>query len=158
MDNGKISDKLKFYTTQEVADLLKMNVQVISRKLQRGNLTGYKIGKDWRVSERDLLEWIHSHSNQNRLDPKRKILETFFKKGKLVSIPAQRKKRRVILEHLLQEFELGRVYSEKEINEHILAYHDDFCTIRREFIMEGMMTRTSGKYQRNSSYKIRDYY
>ena len=39
----------KFFTTNEIAEMLKMNVQVIARKLKYGELPGYKIGKDWRV-------------------------------------------------------------------------------------------------------------
>ena len=152
MDNKSLPDELKFYTTQEVADIMKMNVQVISRKLQKGDLTGYKIGKDWRISEKDLVEWVARHSNQRLIDPRNKIIDSFFKAGKLKSIPSQRKKRTIILEHLLQDFELGRVYDEKEVNEVIRKYHEDVCTIRREFIMEKMMTRKDGKYQRNSSY------
>ncbi len=152
MDDTKLPNDLRFYTTQEVADILKMNVQVISRKLQKGDLIGYKIGKDWRISEKDLIEWIAKHSNQRLNDPRNKIIDSFFRKGKLRSIPSQRKKRTIILEHILNDFELGRVYAEKEVNEIIRRYHDDVCTIRREFIMEKMMTRKDGKYQRNSSY------
>ena len=33
---------LKFYCTSEIAEMLKMNVQVIARKLQYGELVGYK--------------------------------------------------------------------------------------------------------------------
>jgi excisionase family DNA binding protein len=55
----------KFYTTNEIAELLKMNVQVIARKLQCGEITGYKIGKDWRVKDSDLMEWLEKHSNRN---------------------------------------------------------------------------------------------
>lgn len=152
MDNNTLPDDLTFYTTQEVADILKMNVQVISRKLQKGDLLGYKIGKDWRISEADLKSWIARHSNRRIIDPKTKIIDSFFKNGKLTAIPSQLKKRRVVLEHILENFEMGRVYPEKEVNEVIMQFHEDFCTIRREFIMEKMMTRKNGKYQRNSSY------
>ena len=56
----EIDDKpgLKFYSTAEIAELLKMNVQVIARKLKYGGLIGYKIGKDWRVKESDFLAWL----------------------------------------------------------------------------------------------------
>ena len=38
-------EELKFYTSAEVADILKMNPQVIARKLQGGEMEGYKIGR-----------------------------------------------------------------------------------------------------------------
>ena len=36
----------------------------------------------------------------------------------------------------------------KEVNEIILRYHEDFCTIRREMIAFGMMTRDHEIYKR----------
>lgn len=72
---------IKFYTTAEVAEMLKMNVQVIARKLQRGELHGYKIGKDWRVAEKDLWAWLDKHSNRKRLSPAEKVINNFLKTG-----------------------------------------------------------------------------
>jgi len=149
---------LKFYTTQEVADILKMNVQVIARKLQQGNIPGYKIGKDWRIAEKDLLQWIEKFSNQKKRTLSEKVLGSFIKGGRVLSLPAQRKKKRYILEYILKQFEPGVVYKEDEINRVIMQYYDDFCTVRREFIMEKMMTRSGGKYMRNTSYKFQPDY
>jgi len=148
------SDKtqLKFYTTNEVAELLKMNVQVISRKLKYGELPGYKIGKDWRIKESDLLEWLNKHSNKSQIEPGQRVINNFMVNGYFKELPAQRKKRKYILEYILKQFELNRVYPEKEVNEIIMKYHEDFCFVRREFIMEKMMTRKDGKYHRNASY------
>jgi len=50
----------------------------------------------------------------------------------------------VILRHILREFEPGRRYAEKEVNEIIERFHEDYATIRREFIMTGMMDREGG--------------
>ncbi|MFH2056745.1 MAG: DUF2087 domain-containing protein [bacterium] len=144
--------EMKFLTTAEVAELLKMNVQVIARKLKYGELLGYKIGKDWRVKESDLLDWLEQHSNKNALNPGEKVVRNFMRDGRFPTLPAQRKKRRYILQHILTQFELNRVYSEQEVNEIILRFHEDFCFVRREFIIEAMMTRKDGKYMRCSSY------
>lgn len=35
----------------------------------------------------------------------------------------------------------------------IAESYQDFCTVRREFIAEGMMIRSGGKYRVASSYK-----
>ena len=149
---------LKFYTTQEVADILKMNVQVIARKLQQGNIPGYKIGKDWRIAEKDLLQWIEQFSNQKKRTLSEKVLGSFMQDGRVLSLPAQRKKKRYVLEYILKRFEPGVVYREDEVNRVIMQYYDDFCTVRREFIMEKMMTRSGGKYMRNTSYKFQPDY
>jgi len=77
-----------------------------------------------------------------------KIKDNFFKEGKLISIPVQRKKRQVILQEIAKSFELGKEYPEKEVNLIISEFHFDFCTIRREFIMNKMFTRENGIYVR----------
>lgn len=76
-----------------------------------------------------------------------KVLKNHFEYGKLKTIPVQRKKRRIILEKLAESFEAGKVYPEKEVNLIIAQYHDDFCTLRRELIAEGIMERERGEYR-----------
>lgn len=79
---------------------------------------------------------------------RKKVLDTFIEYGKLKSIPAQRKKKRIILERIVEEFEFDRLYSEKEVNLIIADFHDDFCTLRRDLIGEGLMTRDKTGYVR----------
>lgn len=55
---------LRFFTSTEVAEILKMHPQVITRKLQAGDIAGYKLGKDWRVSEAQLMAFLEKHSNR----------------------------------------------------------------------------------------------
>lgn len=78
----------------------------------------------------------------------RKVLRDFFDGERLKEIPASRKKRVVVLEWLVNRFEQGREYTEREVNEIITRHHPDPATIRREFIGYGMMTRKDGIYQR----------
>ena len=75
-----------------------------------------------------------------------KVLENLFEYGKLKTIPVQRKKRRIILEKIAESFEPGRVYPEREVNLIIADFHDDFCTLRRELIAEGIMERDHNEY------------
>jgi len=75
-----------------------------------------------------------------------RVIQTFFEYGKLKSIPAQRKKERIILEEIAKVFEPGRIYTEREVNLLIADFHDDFCTIRRDMIGEKIMIRENGKY------------
>ena len=79
---------------------------------------------------------------------KNEVLSNFFKYGKLTRIPTQRKKREIVLSAILEQFEKGREYAEKEVNEIILRFHEDFCTIRREMIAFGMMSRDRETYKR----------
>ena len=79
-----------------------------------------------------------------------KVIETFFDaNGRLKALPAQRKKKLFIFEHLLSGLEAGRLYPEKELDEYIKQYHEDYCTIRREFIINRYMSRDNNIYQLN---------
>ncbi|MGO4532872.1 metalloregulator ArsR/SmtB family transcription factor [Paenibacillus sp. 2TAF8] len=81
---------------------------------------------------------------------KASIMRNFFSKdGRLRQIPAQYKKKLVVLEYLAEQLEFGRKYSEKEINMFIQNYHEDFATLRREFIMHQFMYREDGVYELN---------
>lgn len=77
---------------------------------------------------------------------RQKVLQNLFEYGKLKTIPVQRKKRRIVLEEIAKQFSPGRIYTEKEVNLIIADLHDDFCTIRREFIAEGIMARDKTGY------------
>ena len=61
----------------------------------------------------------------------KKVIQNFFEYGKLKTIPAQRKKRLIVLQEILKSFEPDKKYSEKEVNLIIANFHDDFCTLRR---------------------------
>ena len=77
------------------------------------------------------------------------VLRAFLQNGRLVSIPAQEKKRLVILRYLLDRcFAEDRVYLEREINELLAAYHEDVASLRRYMIVAGLMTRSGGEYRR----------
>lgn len=81
---------------------------------------------------------------------KQKILANFISKdGRLKSIPAQRKKRLYVFEHIVSGLKKGKKYQEKEINEYIKQFHEDYATIRREFIMNHYMYRENGIYELN---------
>jgi biotin operon repressor len=78
------------------------------------------------------------------------VLRNFFAKdGKLRQIPAQYKKKLIVLQMLAEKLEPGRVYPERELNEWIKQYHDDFATIRRELIMHQFMYREREMYELN---------
>lgn len=79
---------------------------------------------------------------------RQKVIDSFFEYGKLKSIPAQRKKERICLEEIVRSFEAGRVYEEPEVNEILLRFHEDYCTIRRDMIAEKLLERDGGKYTR----------
>jgi DNA-binding HxlR family transcriptional regulator len=75
------------------------------------------------------------------------VLRAFFDGARLRSIPAARKKRVVVLRHLLAGFAPGREYHEREVNDILREAHDDVATLRRELVDYGFMTRDRGIYR-----------
>ena len=145
----------EFFTTTELAEKLKMNVQVITRKVQAGEISAYKIGKDWRIPEKSVYEWLERNSNHGgRTTARQKVVANFVKNEHIERLPAQRSKRKYLLEYILAQFEPNRLYSEDDVNRIIARFHSDFCTVRREFIAEKMMDRVNGKYRRRTGYRL----
>lgn len=112
--------------------------------------TMYSLCKDVFMSR--IIDIISEKSDEAALqqqrdaDYRKRVIDSFFEYGKLRSIPAQRKKERIILEEIAKAFEPGRIYTEREVNIIIADFHDDFCTIRRDMIGEKIMDRENGKY------------
>ena len=79
-------------------------------------------------------------------DERARVLATFIKDGRLVSIPAQYKKRRYVMEELARSFEWGRLYDEKEVNAILKTFYDDVASLRRELIDQRIMMREAGRY------------
>ncbi len=78
-----------------------------------------------------------------------RVLRTFLRGGRLVSIPTQRAKRLVILDRLAEEFDVGRRYSERQVNAILRRFHEDFAALRRYLVDEGFLDRESGQYWRS---------
>lgn len=78
------------------------------------------------------------------------IINNFFTKdGKLKTFPAQRKKKLVVLAHMIKGLEFGKIYPEKELSEFLKEFHEDYATLRRELIMCQFMYRENNEYELN---------
>lgn len=71
-----------------------------------------------------------------------------FSGSRLVSVPANRARRRLVLERLAQEFEPGLRYDERTVNSMLQVFHSDHTTLRRYLVDEGFLTRAEGVYWR----------
>ena len=90
--------------------------------------------QDSKLNDKDKLSIIKSFINSD---------------GTLKQIPSQRKKKNVILAYLIRDLHQGKTYKEKDLNEYIKNYHEDYATIRRELIMQHFMYRQNGEYELN---------
>jgi len=75
----------------------------------------------------------------------RKVIGDFTRPdGSLKEIPAQRKKLEAILRYVVRDFEPGKRYSEKQVNETLSRYHIDTASLRRELVGAKLMEREGG--------------
>lgn len=149
---------------ERLAERLGLSASTISFHLKKlsdaGTVTAYKsqyymmysLNKE--IFQTNLLEILQQESDeaqkqaQRDADYRQKVIDAFFEYGKLKSIPAQRKKERIVLEVIAEAFDYDRMYSEREVNIIIADFHDDFCTIRRDMIGERLLGRNDMAYWR----------
>ena len=74
-------------------------------------------------------------------DDERLVLERFFSGRVLNEIPRQRAKRVIVLQRLALEFDLGRRYTEFEVNELLGSFNPDWSSLRRGLVDEGLLDR-----------------
>lgn len=119
------------------------------------SLNDYFIENSARATENLIYQRVRHAGGPERLEEQDQrtrdtVVKNFFTSdGKLKSIPVQLKKKLIVLTHMVSRLEKGRKYTEKEINEFIQNYHEDFATLRREFIMHHFMFRDNGVYELN---------
>ncbi|MFG2052469.1 DUF2087 domain-containing protein [Micromonospora sp. NPDC048930] len=86
-------------------------------------------------------------------DPREKILRTFLRDGRLTRLPAQRGRRRVLLEHITERsFEPGVRYPERAVDDALRAWCDggeaDHVSLRRYLVEDLLLARDHGVYWR----------
>lgn len=148
----RLSNRLDLHPSTVSFHLKKLvdNNLVYSKKEQYYTMY-YLIESAFDIKLLEVLQNISTHSPteaDREAAYNQKIIDTFFEAGHLKSIPVQRKKRLVILKEIAKDFKLNKPYKEIDVNHMISQYHFDFCTIRREFIMNKLFTRDKGIYTR----------
>jgi hypothetical protein len=76
------------------------------------------------------------------------MLGNFMRDGRIVTMPAKRSKRIVLLNHVAQLFDVGVRYSESEVNRRLRNMHDDYAALRRYLVDEEFLSRAGGEYWR----------
>jgi biotin operon repressor len=153
------------YSVEQLAALLNLRSPTVSHHLKllaEAGLVSARAESYYNVYqlESGVLEQIARHLGEQDKLPRmaaevdlgaydRKVLRDIqLPDGRLRVIPAQRKKREVILRHIIKEFRPDVHYTEKEVNEILARFHEDTATLRREMIAYKMMKRSEGEYWR----------
>lgn len=147
---------------ERLAERLNLTAPTVSFHLKKladaGAVTCYKsqyytmYALNRSVFEIRILDILQEASDEADIQRQRdeeyrqKVIDAFFAYGKLKSIPAQQKKKRIVLEVIARAFTYDRIYSEQEVNLIIADFHDDFCTIRRDMVGEHLLARDAGGY------------
>ncbi len=151
------------YTVEQLAALLNLRPPTVSHHLKmmaEAGLVSARAESYYNLYqlESGVLEEIARHlAAQDKLPQMaaevdllaydRKVLhDVLLPNGRLKVIPAQRKKREVVLHHILKEFQPKLRYTEKQVNEILANFHEDTATLRRELVAYRFLGRADGEY------------
>jgi DNA-binding MarR family transcriptional regulator len=84
------------------------------------------------------------------LTEEERILRTWVKDGRIVDIPAQEKKKQIILRWLAGQIDPERRWTEREFSEWLSQFNEDYAFLRRYLVDNGYMAREKGIYWRTS--------
>jgi hypothetical protein len=85
------------------------------------------------------------------------VLRAFFDDdGRLRRIPARHSKRLVVLDRIVQVFQVGERYPEVEVNVLLRSFHDDVAALRRYLVDSGFLSREDGVYWRSGGTVLLD--
>jgi biotin operon repressor len=151
----------KSYSVEELAALLDLKPSTVSHHLSKLSEAGlvqsraesyysvYQLDrkvleeKSRTIFSNEELSTVAAEVDADAYDSK--VIKDFTKRdGSLKTIPAQQKKLEAILRYIVKSFEMGKRYSEKQVNVILSKYHDDTATLRRELIGYGLMEREGG--------------
>jgi len=59
----------RFYTLKELSDLLGLHEKTLLRFVHEGKIKARKLGRAWKVSQKDLAEYTHGELKQENLIP-----------------------------------------------------------------------------------------
>ncbi len=152
------------HSVEELAAILGVTSPTVShhlKKLQQADLVEARVQQYYNVYAlradvlRAMAEQLTSADFATRAVPdldldaySKRVLEEYFVRGKLKAIPSQLKKRAVVLRRIAQEFEPGKRYSERRVNEILKAVHSDVSTLRRELVNHKLLTQAQGSFWR----------
>ena len=145
-------------SVEELAAMLELNPSTVSHhlaKLAEINLVSaraegyYSIyyletdnleGMAKQLLARDTLPAVAEDLDRKAYD--RKILKDYLNEdGTIRQLPTNRRKLDVILRYLVEHFEVGQIYTEKQVNAVIGSLNYDISGLRRDLISVGYMDR-----------------
>ncbi len=108
-----------------------------------------KISRKIKVSDMGVLEEVHLSANMiddrySITDLEReKTIQTYMdKEGCIKQFPSKEKKKIILLREIMKQFKANYEYQEKEVNQILKRFYEDYPTIRRALIEYGFLERS----------------
>ncbi len=60
----------KLLTPEDIANRLQVKERTVTQWLRKGHLRGFKVGKEWRVSVKDLDVFLEANANKPSSKPR----------------------------------------------------------------------------------------
>ncbi len=60
--------EINYYTTNEALDILKVSKRTLYNYIKAGQIRATKVGRDWRISEDSLKDFLERGTEANYLD------------------------------------------------------------------------------------------
>ena len=149
---------------EELANRLELASSTVSFHLKKLKLAGlvdlkkeqyyavYALRPDLQaLTVRDLIGFQDTGAGPRaeRVDQERaRVLATFFSEGRLTRMPAQKRKRDMVLEEFAALFPPGSEYEEPQVDRTISTLYADYCLVRRLLVDSGYLRRQAGRYRR----------
>lgn len=151
----------------EMAEMLKLSEPTVSHHISKmhnagllhlrmaGNQRFYRLNEKGLARfkayvaemEAPLTEYAEKKSNNAWIDTldwgeeDKKVLRDYTDDGRITKFPVKEKKWLVILRWLATQFEANIHYTEKQVNEILTEFHEDYATLRRNLVEYGFMRR-----------------
>jgi predicted transcriptional regulator len=151
----------KSYSVEELAELLKLKPSTVSHHLSRLSEVGlvrahsesyYSVYQLDQSVLQEKARTIFTESELSNVAAEvdadaydKKVIKDYSRRdGSLKTLPSQRKKLEAVLRYVVKAFDIGKRYSEKQVNEILAHYNEDTATLRRELVGYGLMQREGG--------------
>ncbi len=147
----------------ELAGLLDLKEPTVSHHLSglkdiglvdvraEGTMRIYRLnGKALEAMSKDIFAQTNLAAlvRPNAMTEEERLLRGWVKDGRIVYIPAQEKKKQILIHWLAQHIDPERRWTEKEFSEWLKQYNEDYATLRRYLVESGYMARENGIYWR----------
>jgi len=152
-------------TPVQLIEVTGLNQRAIGQALQRLETAGLvSSGPDGFAVHTDVFKEVaraaapsHQTEDHGYADERiESLVRTFVRDGRLLGLPAQRSRRRTVLEHVAQSFQPGMRYPEQEVDAVLRAWcaggTADHVSLRRHLVDEGLLSRASGEYWRSGGW------